>query len=155
LVAAGVFVLVGAGVLAVRRGRLGRRMIAVKDSSAACATLGLNVRWIRVWVFSLSAAIAGLAGGLFAQLRETVAASDFQLFNNLPLLLFAVIAGVTSVSGALLGGVLLMLLPVLQSGFPAFAGVAVVLLGVAAAGLARDPNGLVSWGFRAWSWRRA
>ncbi|MFD4671370.1 ABC transporter permease [Lentzea sp. NPDC058450] len=152
---AGVFVLVGIGVLAIRRGRLGRRMIAVKDSSAACATLGLNVRWIRVWVFSLSAAIAGLAGGLFAQLRETVAASDFQLFNNLPLLLFAVIAGVTSVSGALLGGTLLMLLPVLQSGFPAFAGVAVVLLGVAAAGLARDPNGLVSWGFRAWSWRRA
>ena len=96
------------------------------------------MRWIRVWVFSLSAAIAGLAGGLFAQLRETVAASDFQLFNNLPLLLFAVIAGVTSVSGALLGGVLLMLLPVLQSGFPAFAGVAVVLLGVAAAGLARS-----------------
>ncbi|GHH30955.1 ABC transporter permease [Lentzea cavernae] len=155
LLAAGTFVLVGIGVLAIRRGRLGRRMIAVKDSSAACATLGLNVRWIRVWVFSLSAAIAGLAGGLFAQLRETVAASDFQLFNNLPLLLFAVIAGVTSVSGALLGGVLLMLLPVLQSGFPAFAGVAVVLLGVAAAGLSRDPNGLVSWGFRAWSWRRA
>ncbi|MEV6715862.1 ABC transporter permease [Lentzea sp. NPDC051208] len=155
LLAAAVFLLVGVGVLAVRRGRLGRRMIAVKDSSAACATLGLNVRWIRVWVFSLSAAIAGLAGGLFAQLRETVAASDFQLFNNLPLLLFAVIAGVTSVSGALLGGVLLMLLPVLQSGFPAFAGVAVVLLGVAAAGLARDPNGLVSWGFRAWSRRRA
>ncbi|RDI26720.1 ABC transporter permease [Lentzea flaviverrucosa] len=155
LLAAAVFVLVGVGVLAVRRGRFGRRMIAVKDSSAACATLGLNVRWIRVWVFSLSAAIAGLAGGLFAQLRETVAASDFQLFNNLPLLLFAVIAGVTSVSGALLGGVLLMLLPVLQSGFPAFAGVAVVLLGVAAAGLAREPNGLVGWGFRAWSWRRA
>ncbi|MFI6095485.1 ABC transporter permease [Lentzea sp. NPDC051213] len=155
VLAAVVFVLIGAGVLAVRRGRLGRRMIAVKDSPAACATLGLNVRWIRVWVFSLSAAIAGLAGGLFAQLRETVAASDFQLFNNLPLLLFAVIAGVTSVSGALLGGVLLMLLPVLQSGFPAFAGVAVVLLGVAAAGLARDPNGLVSWFFRAWTWRRA
>ncbi|SMC89262.1 ABC transporter permease [Lentzea albidocapillata] len=155
LLCAAVFVLVGVGVLAVRRGRLGRRMIAVKDSSAACATLGLNVRWIRVWVFSLSAAIAGLAGGLFAQLRETVAASDFQLFNNLPLLLFAVIAGVTSVSGALLGGVLLMLLPVLQSGFPAFAGVAVVLLGVAAAGLAREPNGLAGWGFRAWSWRRA
>ncbi|MEV6239759.1 ABC transporter permease [Lentzea sp. NPDC051838] len=150
-----VFALVGAGVLMIRRGRLGRRMIAVKDSSAACATLGMNVRWIRVWVFSLSAAIAGLAGGLFAQLRETVAASDFQLFNNLPLLLFAVIAGVTSVSGAALGGLLLMLLPVLQSGFPAFAGAAVVLLGVAAAGLARDPNGLMSWFFRAWSWRRA
>ncbi len=156
LVLAGVvFALAGTGVLAIRRGRLGRRVIAVKDSSAACATLGMNVRWIRVGVFALSAAIAGLAGGLFAQLRETVAASDFQLFNNLPLLLFAVIAGVTSVSGALLGGVLLMLLPVLQSGFPAFAGVAVVLLGVAAAGLARDPNGLVSWFHRAWSWRRA
>lgn len=155
LLAAGVFALVGMGVLAVRRGRLGRKMIAVKDSSAACATLGMNVRWIRVGVFALSAAIAGLAGGLFAQLRETVAASDFQLFNNLPLLLFAVIAGVTSVSGAALGGLLLMLLPVLQSGFPAFAGAAVVLLGVAAAGLARDPNGLVSWFFRAWSWRRA
>ncbi|GLZ35065.1 hypothetical protein Lesp02_72520 [Lentzea sp. NBRC 105346] len=150
LLAAVMFALVGAGVLAVRRGRLGRRLIAVKDSPAACATLGVNVRWIRVGVFALSAAIAGLAGGLFAQLRETVAASDFQLFNNLPLLLFAVIAGVTSVTGALVGGVLLMMLPVLQSGFPALAGVAVVLLGVAAAGLARDPNGLVSWIFRAW-----
>ncbi|TWP46988.1 ABC transporter permease [Lentzea tibetensis] len=151
LVLAGiVFALVGAGVLAVRRGRLGRRLIAVRDSPAACATLGVNVRWIRVGVFALSAAIAGLAGGLFAQLRETVAASDFQLFNNLPLLLFAVIAGVTSVTGAALGGLLLMLLPLLQSGFPALAGVLVVLLGVAAAGLARDPNGLVSWIFRAW-----
>lgn len=151
LVLAGiVFVLVGTGVLAVRRGRLGRRLIAVRDSPAACATLGVNVRWIRVGVFALSAAIAGLAGGLFAQLRETVAASDFQLFNNLPLLLFAVIAGVTSVTGAAVGGLLLMLLPLLQSGFPALAGVMVVLLGVAAAGLARDPNGLVSWIFRAW-----
>jgi branched-chain amino acid transport system permease protein len=57
-----VFVIVGVALLVLRRGPIGRLLIALRDSPAACGTLGLNQRWFRVAVFSGSAGIAGLAG---------------------------------------------------------------------------------------------
>jgi branched-chain amino acid transport system permease protein len=138
------FAAVGIGVLALRRSRYGRILLAMRDSPAGCATLGLNLRWTRVRLFALSAGIGGFAGGLFGGLRQTVAATDFQLFNSLPLLLLAVVAGVTSVSGAAVGGMTLMLLPVVASEFPALGGLVFLCIGVASLGLGRDPNGVVS-----------
>jgi branched-chain amino acid transport system permease protein len=101
-------------------------LIALRDSPAACGTLGLNQRWFRVAVFSLSAAMAGLAGALIA-----------------------VVAGVTSVTGALFGGILLMLLPVVQATIPSLSGLVFLIIGVGAILLGRDPNGLVNVFFRA------
>ena len=138
------FVLMALGLLLLRRGVLGRMLIAMRDSPAACGTLGLDMRWFRVGLFGLSAGMAGLAGGLFAGLRGTIGAADFQLFNSLPLLLLAVVCGVTSVTGAALGGVGLMLLPVLQSSRPELAGMVFVVLGFGAVALGRDPNGLAN-----------
>jgi branched-chain amino acid transport system permease protein len=138
------FVLLAAAVVSLRRGRLGRILVAMKDSPAACGTLGLNLRWLRVGVFAGSAAIAGFAGGLFAGLRGTISATDFVLFASLPLLLVAVAWGVTSVTGAVIGGVSLMLLPVMGS-LSIWAGAAVfVFVGFGAVELARDPNGLAN-----------
>ena len=88
--------------------------------------------------------MAGLAGALFAGLRGTIGAADFQLFNSLPLLLLAVVFGVTSVTGAALGGIGLMLLPVLQSSRPELAGLVFAILGFGAVALGRDPNGLAN-----------
>ncbi len=147
------FVGVGLGVLTLRRSRYGRYLIAMRDSPAGCATLGLNLRWTRVRIFALSAGIAGFAGGLFGGLRQTVAATDFQLFNSLPLLLLAVVAGVTSVTGAGIGGMLLMALPILASEVPAVGGLAFLVIGVASVGLGRDPNGLASRLFALGRWR--
>jgi branched-chain amino acid transport system permease protein len=148
MVCAAAFVVVGLGVLALRRSGYGRILLAMRDSPAGCATLGLNMRWTRVRLFALSAGIAGFAGGLLGGLRQTVAATDFQLMGSLPLLLLAVVAGVTSVSGAALGGMALMLLPVLASAFPALGGLVYLLVGVASVGLGRDPNGVVSHLFK-------
>ena len=142
-----VFVLMGIALLLLRRGRLGRILIAMRDSPAACGTLGLNMRWFRVGLFGMSAGMAGLAGALFAGLRENIAASDFTLFASLPLLLLAVVCGVTSVTGAALGGVFLMMLPVLQSSHPELAGIAFAVIGFGAVALGRDPNGLANLGF--------
>ncbi len=144
LVMAVFFVLMAIGLLLLRRGVLGRLLIAMRDSPAACGTLGLDMRWFRVALFGLSAGMAGLAGGLFAGLRGTIGAADFQLFNSLPLLLLAVVCGVTSVTGAALGGVGLMLLPVLQSSRPELAGLVFAILGFGAVALGRDPNGLAN-----------
>ena len=107
-------VLTAWAVLLLRRGVVGRLLLAMRDSPAACGTLGLDLRWFRVGLFALSAGIAGLAGALFAGLRQTVGAGDFIYFQSLLLLLCAAVFGVTSVTGAVLGGVALMLLPVLQ-----------------------------------------
>ena len=147
------FVLVGAGVLALRRSRHGRILLAMRDSPAGCATLGLNLRWTRVRLFALSAGIAGFAGGLFGGLRQTVAATDFQLFNSLPLLLLAVVAGVTSVTGAALGGMTLMVLPIVASEVPTLGGLVFLCIGVASVGLGRDPNGVASRLFAIGRWR--
>lgn len=146
------FVLVALVVIAVRRGRLGRILVAMRDSQAACGTLGLDLRWMRVGLFAGSAGIAGLAGALFAGLRGTTVAADFQFFSSLLLLLMAVVWGVTSVTGAALGGAFLMYLPVAQSNNPSIAGLLFVLLGVGAVVVGRDPNGLANklFGFNTW-----
>ena len=52
--------------IALRRSAYGRRLTAMKNSPAACATLGLNVVRLKLSVFMISAAIAGLGGCLFA-----------------------------------------------------------------------------------------
>ena len=139
-----VFTAMGIGLLQLRRGKLGRILIAMRDSPAACGTLGLNMRWFRVGLFGMSAGMAGLAGALFAGLRQTISATDFQLLSSLPLLLLAVVCGVTSVTGAAIGGVFFMMLPVLQSSYPGLAGLAFVVIGFGAVALGRDPNGLAN-----------
>lgn len=143
-----VFVAVGLLVLAVRRGRYGRMLIAMRDSPAACATLGLDLRWARVGLFAGSAGIAGLAGGLFGGLQGTISATDFRLFESLPLLLLAVVAGATSVTGAALGGMVLMLLPVLQSQSSALSGLVFLCIGIAAVSLGHQPNGVAGFLFQ-------
>ncbi|MDT0202248.1 ABC transporter permease [Nocardioides sp. AE5] len=147
-------ILISVGLLAMRRGVLGRVLIAMRDSPAACGTLGLDMRWFRVGLFAMSAGIAGIAGALFAGLRGTIGATDFQFFNSLTLLLLVVVFGMTSVTGAVLGGVGLMLLPVLQSQQPELAGLFFALLGFGAVALGRDPNGLSNLFFRFGRWLR-
>jgi branched-chain amino acid transport system permease protein len=143
------FVLLGMALLVLRRGAVGRLLIALRDSPAACGTLGLNQRWFRVAVFSASAGIAGLAGALLAGLQHFVSAQPFITLQNLPLLLVAVVAGVTSITGAFFGGVLLMLVQVIPTENQDYAGLVFLVIGVGAILLARDPNGLVNYGFRA------
>jgi branched-chain amino acid transport system permease protein len=145
ILAAAVFCALGAVLILLRRGRYGRLLIALRDSPAACATLGLNPRLARVAVFAGSASIAGLGGGLYAGLEKQVGSTDFQLFNSLPLLLLAVCAGVTSVSGAALAGVLLMAL----NSYPTVQSVLFLLVAAAAVGLGRQPNGIMGWVFGA------
>ncbi|MFL6111041.1 MAG: ABC transporter permease subunit [Catenulispora sp.] len=143
ILAAAVFCLVGTVVIVLRKGRYGRILIALRDSPAACATLGLNPRLARVAVFAGSAAIAGLGGGLYAGLQNQVGSTNFQFFNSLPLLLIVVCAGVTSVSGALLGGMLLMAL----NSYPNAQAYLFLILAVAAVGLGKQPNGIMGWLF--------
>lgn len=99
------YALVASVLLAIRRGPFGRRLAAMRDSPAACATLGLNLTRTKLQVFALSAGIAGLGGALWGGLHLSVSSDQFTMLAGLPILLFAVIGGISTVSGALVGGI--------------------------------------------------
>jgi ABC-type branched-subunit amino acid transport system permease subunit len=115
------------------------------DSPPACTTLGLDLTRTKLAVFTISAAMAGLAGALAAGLRTTAGPTDFQMLQGLPVLLLAVVGGITTVSGALIGGLALALMPVLQDRVPELAGLVFLLTGAAAMSLGTNPNGIAFW----------
>jgi branched-chain amino acid transport system permease protein len=101
-----IFVLVGIGLIALRRSNYGRRLTAMKDSPAAAATLGQNLVKLKLSVFMLSAAIAGLGGILLSAVSASVNANTFIIFVSLALVMLTVVGGIGNVAGALMGGIL-------------------------------------------------
>ena len=66
------FVLSALLVLAIRRSLFGRRLVAVNDSPAAYATVGLDIGFTKVAVFAMAAGMAGLAGALYGTVQGIV-----------------------------------------------------------------------------------
>lgn len=143
------FVATAVVVLAIRRGKYGRILLASRDSQAACATLGFSTTTVRVLVFAVSAGLAGVAGVMYTGMRVSVGTEDFSFFKSLPLLLFAAVAGLTSVSGALLGGLFYGSLPIISERYPTVAPLAYVVLLGGILALGGNPNGLVHQLFKA------
>jgi branched-chain amino acid transport system permease protein len=133
-----VFVLAALLVLAIRRSLFGRRLLALNDSPAACATVGLNPAITKVVVFALAAGLAGLGGALWSTLQLTVTAKAFTIFAGVMFLLFLVIWNVRTVSGAFLASLTYAIfanLPSLTKVEGLFAGAGIILIGRAANGL--------------------
>ncbi|MGH2824302.1 MAG: ABC transporter permease [Thermoleophilaceae bacterium] len=107
----GVFCLIvvmalAACVVNVRRSAAGRRMLAVRSNERAAAAAGISVTRTKLVAFGLSAFVAGLAGALSGYRFGSVSPAFFGGFASLTILAFAVLGGVTSVSGAVVGGML-------------------------------------------------
>jgi branched-chain amino acid transport system permease protein len=93
------------------RSRIGRTWRAVRDQEVAAELAGINLGAWRVLAFVVSAAAAGLAGGVLALVVRLAAPSGFTLVLSLSLLTAIVIGGLGSLLGALLGSALLVFLP--------------------------------------------
>jgi len=93
------------------RSRIGRTWRAVRDQEVAAELAGINLGAWRVLAFVVSAAAAGLAGGVLALVVRLAAPSGFTLVLSLSLLTAIVIGGLGSLVGALLGSALLVFLP--------------------------------------------
>ncbi|MCU1397776.1 MAG: inner-rane translocator [Acidimicrobiales bacterium] len=107
------FAVIGIGLIALRRSAYGRMVVAMKDSPAACATLGLNVTRLKLGVFMLSSGISGLGGLMWACQHRTLPNNNgFDGFSSLTLFMIAVVGGIGYVSGALLAGIFLAVLSV-------------------------------------------
>ena len=98
------FVVAALLVANIRRGRSGRRLIAIRDNERAAASLGVNVTGSKLYAFGLGAALAGL-GGVLLVFRNTSA--DFTQFDpqqSVTVILLAVIGSVGFVTGAVVAG---------------------------------------------------
>jgi branched-chain amino acid transport system permease protein len=129
-------------VVAARRSRYGDRLLALRESPAACATIGLDPAGARLAVFAASAAMAAVGGGLYATTLGSITPATFDLFQSLPLLLVTVAGGVGATGGALFGATVLGATPVLASTFPGLAGALGVLPGFIGLTLGRNPDGV-------------
>ncbi|WAP52792.1 branched-chain amino acid ABC transporter permease [Arthrobacter sp. ATA002] len=93
------------------RGRFGRQLRAVRDNSAAAALAGVNVARTKIVSFTVSAAAAGLGGGLLAYVTQSASPGAYSLVLSLYLLMAAVIGGIGSLTGAVWGALIMVFLP--------------------------------------------
>ena len=93
------------------RSRYGRTLRAVRDDEVAAAVSGLHVARLQVIAFVVSAACAGLAGGLFVVVNSLAAPGAFRLDLSIALLTGAVLGGLGSLAGAIWGAAAIVLLP--------------------------------------------
>ena len=91
---AAVFCLFMLGFMLMRRGRFARRWIALSDSPAASATIGVNLTVQKMLVFALSGAVAGFAGCMLGLSSGALRVDSFPLFAGLPLVLLLAVQGV-------------------------------------------------------------
>lgn len=100
------------------RSRFGRAFVAVRNNEQAAASLGINVNRTKVIAFAWSGLITGLAGALYAALNGRVTPDTFGISQMLMHFAIVMIGGLGSLSGSIIGAVLLTSLPELLRDFP-------------------------------------
>jgi ABC-type branched-subunit amino acid transport system ATPase component/branched-subunit amino acid ABC-type transport system permease component len=140
-----------------QRSPSGRAMLAVRSSEVAARTSGIGADWAKVSVFAVSAAIAGVGGGLLAVVNSPVNNRTAPAFIGLIWLAVTVTFGIRRPGGALIAGLAFatftdLLQVVTGWGFmPAWAAsltnttqLAAILFGIGAINLAKNPDGVLA-----------
>jgi branched-chain amino acid transport system permease protein len=91
--------------------RYGRMFKAIRDNQLAAQLAGINTSQLKIMAFSISSGMAGMAGGLMVMLISGVSPSAFPLSLSFLLLTGAVVTGVYSLKGVMLGGLVLVAMP--------------------------------------------
>ena len=96
---------------------VGRAWVAIRENERAAAAMGIDAARYKLLAFVLSAALAGLAGGLYAFLNRYISPDSFGLNYSMILIASMIIGGAGTLGGALIGAGLLVLLPELTQAF--------------------------------------
>ena len=100
--------------------RIGRAMIAVSEDRGAAQLMGINVNQIITVTFAIGSALAALAG-LFTLMKSPSVSNTMGAMPGIKAFTAAVIGGIGSIPGAMLGGIFLGLVETVASKFPAIA----------------------------------
>lgn len=93
--------------------RTGRAVMAIRDNRIAAESVGLNITGYKLLAFTISAAIAGAGGVLYAHNLSTCTAtsSNFGYNQSIMILVFVVLGGIGSIPGSIIAAALLTILP--------------------------------------------
>ncbi|QUO20662.1 branched-chain amino acid ABC transporter permease [Clostridiaceae bacterium Marseille-Q4143] len=93
--------------------RSGRAIMAIRDNRIAAESIGINITKYKILAFSISAALAGAAGVLYAHNLSTLTAlpKNFGYNMSITILVFVVLGGIGNVRGSVIAAVILTLLP--------------------------------------------
>jgi branched-chain amino acid transport system permease protein len=94
------------------RHRAGRAMRAVRDGEVAAAASGVNIAGYKTLAFGISALYAGIAGALFGLAVGFVSPDTFPVSLSIQLLVGAVVGGLASIPGPLIGAIFAYFLPI-------------------------------------------
>lgn len=93
---------------AVANSKLGYGLVAIRENEEAAVSLGINATRFKVLAFAINAALCGLAGGVYAYWHVTIdPPTVFSLDNNVRLIIMAVLGGIGTPLGPVIGAALL------------------------------------------------
>lgn len=98
------------------RSRYGRAVTAIRDNSIAVASVGIDIRKMKVLVFTVASFMAGMAGVLFGFYKSTLNPSDFTYNLSIEVLVMVVLGGMGSIKGSVIASVVIVALPELLRG---------------------------------------
>lgn len=99
--------------------RTGRAIMSIRDNRIAAESIGINITKYKLMAFSVSAALAGVAGVLYAHNLSTLAATskNFGYNMSIMILVYVVLGGLGNIRGSMIAAIVLTALPELLRGF--------------------------------------
>lgn len=94
-----------------KRSWMGEVFRVIASDETAARSIGLDVARYKLWAFALGTAGAGLAGGIYAHVTGLIVPDAFDFVQSITILAMVVVGGIGSTSGAVIGAVLLTLMP--------------------------------------------
>ena len=101
---------------AIINSRLGRAVVAIRDNEIAAEAMGINVFRYKLLIFTLSAALAGVAGAFYAHHITFVDPKAFSFDQSILILSMVILGGMGSASGCIFGAIILSIIPELLRG---------------------------------------
>ena len=98
-------------ILNLLRSPTGRAFVAIRDSEISAQSMGIHLARYKTLSFAISAALAGVAGALYAHQLKFISPDQFDILQSIDLILMIVVGGIGSVHGAFLGAIFLITMP--------------------------------------------
>jgi branched-chain amino acid transport system permease protein len=89
----------------------GRALISIREDELAAEAMGVNTTRYKVISFVIGSGFAGIAGVLFAHYNRFLSTNDFQFIKSFEVIIMIVLGGMGSLTGAILGAIIVTLLP--------------------------------------------
>jgi branched-chain amino acid transport system permease protein len=132
-----------------RDGQLGRSLVAMRDNESGASSVGVDIRTLKVFIFTVSAVIAGIGGALLVQQGGAFSPDSFDpLASSIPWFAVVVVFGADSAAGAVLGAGLVVLIGALTNNpdfYQIIVGLFATFIGFLPGGIAEGVRRTQEW----------